>query len=86
MRHQVDIFQQQLQYEALAAATPPLMFQAAATTTLLLASHLQRDGGDSEGFVVTGAWPRGVTTFFLGGPELTGRSFATHCALKHKFH
>ena len=41
MRHQVDIFQQQFQYETLAAAATPLMLQAAATTTLMLASHLQ---------------------------------------------
>ena len=33
MRHQVDIFQQQLQYETLAA-----------TTTQMSVSHLQRDG------------------------------------------
>ena len=44
MRHQVDIFQQQLQYETLAAAATPLMLQAAATATLMLASHLQCDG------------------------------------------
>ena len=44
MRHQVDTFQQQLQYETLAAATTPVMLQAGATTTLMLASQLQRDG------------------------------------------
>ena len=44
MRHQVDMFQQQLQYETLAAAATPVMLQAAATATLMLASHLQRDG------------------------------------------
>ena len=37
MQHQVDIFQHQLQYEALAVAT----------TTLMLASHLQRDERDT---------------------------------------
>ena len=47
MQHQVDIFQQQLQYETLAATTTPLMLPAAAATTLMLASHLQRDGWDT---------------------------------------
>ena len=78
MQHQVDIFQQQqLQYETLAAVATPLQISA---RTLAL------DGGDTEGIEVTGACPGGVPTFFLVGPELTRRSFATHCALKHKFH
>ena len=118
MRHQVDIFQQQLQYETLAAATTLLMLQAAATTTLMslmLASHLQRDGWATpqslklltpEDMVQMNILPRhrrlmvdtlkdlellvlglvGCQPFFLVGPESTGGSFATHCALKHKFH
>ena len=47
MQHQVDIFQQQLQYETLATAATPLMLSAAATT-LMLASHLQHDGWDTS--------------------------------------
>ena len=115
MRHQGDIFQQQLQYETLTVAATPLMLQAVATTTLMLASHLQRDGWAAphslklltpedmvQMNILLGHRRLMVETlkdlhllllglvgcqpFFSVGPELTGGSFATHCALKHKLH